>query len=137
MKLSDELLTSFSHVPSNQYFGFQLVSRTEKEAVLSMEVRQEHLQETGVVHGGILSSLADSAAVYTFFPDLKDGQTMISIEFKINFLRPGLKDHGPLMARATVIKRGRKIGLCDVEVTQSGDLVAKGSFTYLFYDSDS
>jgi acyl-coenzyme A thioesterase PaaI-like protein len=40
---------------------------------------------------------------------------------------------GPLAARATVVKRGQTIGLCDVDVSQGGELVAKGLFTYILF----
>ena len=137
MSIPKELLAAFSQVSVNRFFGFRLLERSAGEAVLSMEIRQEHLQEGGVVHGGIVSALADTAAVYPFFPDLEGGRTMTSIEFKINFVRPVLPERGDLQARSRVIKRGRRIGLCDVEVTQSGVLVAKGSFTYLFSGGSS
>ncbi len=62
---------------------------------------------------------------------------MTSIEFKVNFLKPGLEDGGALAARATRIQRGRTIGLCDVEVRQADRLLMKGSFTYLFFKREA
>jgi acyl-coenzyme A thioesterase PaaI-like protein len=58
---------------------------------------------------------------------------MTSIEFKLNFLSPALGDGGTLTARSQVVRKGKKVGVCDVEVTQGERLVAKGLFTYLFY----
>ena len=99
-----------------------------------MEIRQEQLQEEGVLHGGLISAIADSAAVYAFYPDLEAARTMTSIEFKLNFLNPALPGKGSVIAQSKVLKRGRRVGVCEVEVTQSGKLIAKGIFTYLFYD---
>lgn len=127
-------MEDFYSVPVNRLFGYKLVSRSSKESVISMEVRSEFLQEEGLVQGGILSAMADTAAVYTFYPDLEKSETMTSIEFKVNFLRPATPGGGHLIARAKVVQRGRKIGVCDVEVTQSDVVVLKGLFTYLFYD---
>jgi acyl-CoA thioesterase len=132
MTSSKEFLNSFSRVPVNRHFRYELISRSSEAAVISMEVLPDYLQEEGFVQGGIISAVADTAAVYTFYPDLDDNQTMTSIEFKMNFLRPALMDHGPLLASSKVIKRGRNVGLCDVEVTQEEKLCAKGSFTYMF-----
>ncbi len=97
-----------------------------------MDARPEYTQEAGVVQGGILSAIADTAAVYAFLPDLDDDQIMTSIEFKMNFLRPVEPEGEPIVARSKVIKRGRTVGVCDVAVSQSDNLVVKGLFTYMF-----
>jgi uncharacterized protein (TIGR00369 family) len=124
----------FSDVTVNRHFGFELVSRTGEEATVSMTRLEEFVQEYGVVHGGVVSTLADTAAVYVFHPDLGAGRGMTSIEYKLNFLRPVLPDRGVLTARARVVQRGKRVGLCDVDVYQSNQLVAKGLFTYMFYE---
>lgn len=129
-------IEKFYNVPVNKFFRYELISRTQNEAVLSMEARGEFLQEEGLVQGGILSAIADTAAVYTFFPDLASNETMTSIEFKVNFLRPAAPGLGPLVARARVVQRGKKVGICDVEVSQSEKPVLKGLFTYLFYERE-
>ena len=129
-----EINEAFSRVPVNRHLGFRLVSHSPEEAVLEMEVRTNLMQETGVVHGGRVSALADTAAVYTLHPYLSDDQSMASIEFKMNFLRPVSVDRGPLVARSKALRRGRKVGVCEVELTQDNVLVAKGLFTYLFFE---
>ncbi len=127
----------FSQVPANRYLGFRLVTHSPQEAVVEMKVSPDHVQETDVVHGGLLSALADTAAVYVFLPYLADDQTMASVEFKLNFLRPATAGRGPLAAHATLLRRGRKIGVCEVEVTQADVVVAKGLFTYLFSEKSA
>jgi uncharacterized protein (TIGR00369 family) len=122
----------FSQVPANRYLGFRLISHSAQEAVVEMKASPDQVQETGVVHGGLLGALADTAAVYVFYPHLADDQSMASIEFKLNFLRPATVDRGPLTAHATLVRRGRNVGVCDVELTQANVVVAKGLFTYLF-----
>jgi len=124
----------FSAVPVNRFFRYELVSRSDREATVRMQPREEFLQEEGRVQGGILSALADTAAVYVFFPDLPEEKRMTSVEFKVNFLGAALPGNGPLVARATVVRRGRRIGVCDVEVSQGRRVILKGLFTYLFYD---
>jgi uncharacterized protein (TIGR00369 family) len=90
-----------------------------------------YVQEKGVIHGGIITTLADTAAVYAINPDLPPGKTMTSIELKVNFLRPAAADGSPLLARADVIKRGQRVAVCRVDVLQSEKAVATGIFTYL------
>ena len=132
MTVSDDVTARFVSIPANRHFGFKLVSHSADEAVVSMEVAREYEQESGVVHGGLVSAVADTAAVYVFYPYLPSDQTMAAIEFKINFVRPANVDQDHLIARARVLHRGRKIGVCEVEVVQADVMVAKGLFTYLF-----
>ena len=99
------IFTAFSHVTVNRHFGFELVSRTREDATVSMTGLQNFVQEYGVIHGGVVSTLADTAAVYTFHPDLGADRGMTSIEYKMNFLRPVLPDRGKVTAHARVVRR--------------------------------
>jgi uncharacterized protein (TIGR00369 family) len=134
MASDHEAIARFLDVPVNNFFRYKLISRSSEQAVVSMEAREEFLQEEGVVQGGILSAIADTAAVYVFYPDLGENEIMTSIEFKVNFLRPALPGRGPLVAKASVVHRGKKVGICDVEVSQSEAVVLRGLFTYMFYE---
>ena len=79
-------------------------------------------------------SWGHTAAVYALRPGLPSGHIMTSIEFKLNFLSPARADKGTLVARARVVRQGRRVGVCDVDVEQAGVVVAKGLFTYLFLE---
>jgi uncharacterized protein (TIGR00369 family) len=129
-----EIAAFFGAIPVNRFLGFTLVACGEGGAEVALPVRAEYLQEGGVVHGGILSALADTAAVYALVPGLSAGRAMTSIEFKMNFLRPALPGRGDLAARSRVVQQGRTVGVCQVEVVQAGRPVALGTFTYLFFD---
>lgn len=135
MSEQDPIYRKFRQVPVNRRLQFELLEVSSEKASVRMEIIPEYVQETGVVHGGLISALADTAAVYCFWPKLGKDRKMASIEFKVNFLRPAVFDSGPLEAHAKVIREGQTIGLCDVEVVQQGRMVAKGMFTYLFFDS--
>lgn len=127
------IAATFAAVPLNRWLGYRLVEHGPTGARVAMAPRPECLQETGVVQGGILTAVADTAAVYALWPELPAGTRMTSIELKLNFLRPALPDAGDLEAVATVVQRGRKVGVCDVAVEQGGRRVAVGLFTYLFW----
>ena len=88
-------------------------------------------QEYGVIHGGLLATLADTAAVYALHPFLAAGERMTSIEFKVNFLAAALADRGEVVATSSVVKRGRTIAVASVDVRQGEQLVATGLFTYI------
>lgn len=123
--------TELAKVPINGQLQFELIECGEGAAEISMPVQPWFEQEGGVIHGGIITSLADTTAVYGIHPFLKAGEAMTSIELKINFVRPGRLSGGNLIAKSTTVRRGGTIALCDVEVSQNASLIAKGLFTYL------
>ena len=134
MSVSDRAQTTPAEGPAHRLLGLEFVSRSAEHGELRMPVRPEHLQVEGVVHGGLITTLADQAAVTCLHAEMAPDQTMTSIELKVSFLRPALLGAGDLVARADVIKRGRSVALCRVEVTQGEKAVARGLFTYLFSD---
>lgn len=129
--MSDAARTPFDDVPINRHLGFRLVSRSDAEAVVELDVSPELLQEYGVVHGGILAALADTAAVYLLHPALTAEQSMTSIEFKVNFLAAARPGEHVLRAHAGLVRKGRRIALCEARVVQGETEVLRGLFTYL------
>jgi len=123
----------FGRVPVNRHFGFSLLTLRRGAAEVAMPLKRSFCQEEGVVHGGVLTTLADTAAVYTVYPFLAEGETMSSIEFKLNFLRPVFIDDGSVTAKAKLVRRGKRVALVAVDVFQARRLVATGLFTYLVY----
>jgi uncharacterized protein (TIGR00369 family) len=119
-------------VPINRFFGMTLVACRRTSAEITLPMRAAYLQEEGIVHGGIVTALADTAAVYSLLPGLPQALAMTGIEFKMNFLEPVMPGRGPLTALARAVRRGRTIGLSQVKVSQQDRLVALGTFTYLF-----
>ena len=125
-------MLGFYDTPFNRRMQFDLIGRTDRSASVVVRVDDWFLQETGVVHGGIITALADTAAVYALNSELSASESMTGLELKINFLRPATGGGGPITACATAVRRGRTIGVCDVEVWQEERLIAKGLFTYLY-----
>jgi uncharacterized protein (TIGR00369 family) len=121
----------FAAVPVNRFLGFELESHDGRTARVSFRPRDEHAQEYGVVHGGIISALADTAAVYTIHPALTAAERMTSIEFKINFLAGATADRGRVVAEARLVRKGRTVAVVQVDVRQGDTHVATGIFTYI------
>lgn len=124
-------------MPLVEVLGMREVEPDESGATgLAMEPREDLLQSESVIHGGILSTLADTAAAWAVLRDQPRGETLTSVEFKLNFLRPARLDGGELLARGRVVRRGSRIAVIDGEVVQGGEAVARGLFTYLVLDAD-
>ena len=114
---------------SGRLFGFQLEVAEPGRAVVLLRVRSKHRQVHGVVHGGILAALADTAAGVACYMLLPRGTRLATIEMKINYLEPVEK--GTILAEARVLRKGRTTAVaeCDVRET-TGLLVAKALLTF-------
>ena len=121
----------FSRTAVNRFLGMRLVLHTPERVEVQMAARPEMGQEYGIVQGGILSALADTAAVYLLLPGAMDQGNVNGVEFKMNFIRPVITDGSDLTAVATPVKIGRRVAVCSVDVWQGDRLVARGTFTDL------
>jgi len=71
-------------------------------------------QQHGFFHAGAVATIADTAggyAAYTLFPA---GTSVLTAEFKLNFVAPAQGTR--LLARGRVVKPGRTLTTCDMEV---------------------
>lgn len=127
----DEMQRVFAGIPANERLGLRLVDASDGSAVVAMAADERYRQEAGVVHGGVIGAVADTAAAYALIGGIRPGEQMIGVEYKINFLRSAVPGGEDLIANARVRKRGRTISVCDVDVTQAAEVVATGVFTYV------
>ena len=94
--------------------GLRLVSLERGLAESKLEITGAHAQQDGFVHAGVMATMADHTAGYAAFSVVADDIRILTLEFKINFLRPATGDH--LICRARVVKEGKKIVVADSEV---------------------
>jgi uncharacterized protein (TIGR00369 family) len=104
--------------------GGQLVSIGEGEAVFRCRPDESFLNPLGLVHGGLLCALLDSAmgiAVQTTQPA---GRGYATIELKVSFLKPVPHDGSEVEARGRVLRVGRRIAYAEAHAYDSnGTLV--------------
>ena len=67
--------------------GLHAEDAGEGFAVISCEKREDLLQQTGMMHGGVTGAVCEAACGYAALTVLPDGQSLIGVEYKINFLR--------------------------------------------------
>jgi uncharacterized protein (TIGR00369 family) len=122
--------------PFTQLLGIDLFDAGDGTFRMSMSPQECHYNPMGCVHGGILATLLDSVmsgAVHTCLPA---GRAYLTIEFKVNFLRPVFEQSGEIMAEGQVASRGHQIATADGRIVDSlGELCATGSATCLVFDS--
>jgi len=112
------IAASFAQQGFLSHIGATLQEVTPGRCVIACPFRAELTQQHGVFHGGLLTTLADTAAGYAAMSLLPPGGEVMSIEFKINFLRPGAG--AVALARGEVLRPGRTIttGRADVLMRQ-------------------
>src|SRR3989442_3106593 len=90
------------------------ISKLERGLVeISAVNRPDLQQQDGFVHAGVLVTLADSAGGYAALTLLPSGSRVLSVEVKLNFLRPAIGSM--IRGRGRVKKIGRTIAVCELE----------------------
>ena len=133
MRLIREKFES-NHFPCS--LGIELDSIEPGRARLSLDVKQKHLQLAGIMHGGAIATLIDTAVAFAIVGASEPGARFTTIEMKVNYLSP-IRE-GRVTADATLIRDGRRIVVADCDVHDSGGkLAAKGLLTYMRLDERS
>ncbi|MGD0402480.1 MAG: PaaI family thioesterase [Candidatus Acidiferrales bacterium] len=109
--------------------GFIIDKAERGKVTIRMPVEEFHKQVYGVVHGGVLAALADTAGGLATYMDCPRGTRVATVEMKINFLEA--VEAGTVFAEAEVVRRGRHIAVVDCDVRDDrGRLVAKALMTF-------
>lgn len=99
---------------------------------------ESHYNPIGVVHGGLVCTLLDSALGCAVHTTLPAGTGYTSIEIKTSFLRPVSAGSGPLTCTGRVIKPGRRVAFAEGEVVDAdGRTVATASGSVLVFPLDT
>lgn len=123
--------------PIAQTLGFTLTRIAEGEAWFSCEPHESHYNPIGVVHGGLVCTLLDSALGCAGHTLLPAGAGYTSIEIKVSYLRAVSPASGTLLAHGWVTKPGRRVMFVDGDVRDAtGKLVATASGSCLVMGPD-
>jgi uncharacterized protein (TIGR00369 family) len=131
-----ELEELIKKIPFLEHIKVEKVSIKEGYCEIWMPISYIHFQQNGFVHAGVQSTLADHACGVAAATIAPEGKTILSIEFKMNMLRPAVGDH--LIAIAKIIKAGKTIVVTEAEVfTTKGNerkMVSKMQATMMVVD---
>jgi acyl-CoA thioesterase len=117
-------------VPYARLLGIELEKVALGEATLTLAIRPELSQNHGVVHGGAIASLIDTATAVAILTLLEPDERVTTVDLTISYLRPALE--GQLRATARVLRQGRRLLTVSAEVTDtSGTLLATALSTYI------
>ena len=124
------LREAINRVPYAQLLGIDFEDATHGAASLSMHPRPELERFGGIMHGGALASLADSASAFAVLSTLDGGEQTVTVDLTLHYLRPATE--GKLTAHARVLRAGRRLATVSIEISdESGALVLTALTTYL------
>ncbi|MCR9212656.1 MAG: PaaI family thioesterase [Proteobacteria bacterium] len=109
-----------SEQPFSVLVGSKMQSLEEGQVELVLDLRKEHMQQHGFAHGGVVSYLADNTLTFAGGTVLGDS---VTLEYKINFVRPAIGER--LIARARVTSGGRSQAVCQCDIFAVKDGVEK------------
>ncbi len=97
---------------------------------IELTVDERHLQPFGIVHGGVLAALIDTATFWAGFVRLPEDAGLVNVDLKLNYLKSVVR--GRLRAEGRCLRAGRQIGYAESGVyDDSGELVAHGTSTLM------
>ena len=107
----------------------------EGSVTFYLEPQEFHYNPLGSVHGGVLSTLLDTAAACSVHSTLPAGVGYTSMDLNVKFLRPVTIASGRLTCTGTVLQRGRRTALAEAKLLDAqGRLVAHATSSCLLFD---
>lgn len=121
---------AFASVPYARLLGLELGEISRGAVSIHLEVRDDLRQNQGIVHGGAVASLIDTAAAFAVLTQLDINERVTTTDLTIHYLRPA--SSGRLTARARIVRGGRRLFVLSVEVTNEQQvLVATAVTSYI------
>ena len=111
----EELERIFESAPFVADLGIRLVTIESGMCETQLDVGPRHLQQNGFVHAGVQASLADHTAGGAAATLVEPGQIILTVEFKINLLRPAKGKR--LTCQSKVLKPGSQLIIVESEIS--------------------
>jgi uncharacterized protein (TIGR00369 family) len=101
---------------------------------VGLDPEHRHYNPLGTVHGGVLSTLLDTAAACSVHSTLEPGERYTSLDLTVKFLRPVTVESGRLRAVGRVVQRGRRTALAEAQLYDASDrLVAHATSSCMIF----
>ena len=114
--------------------GFRLAAVSKGYALFTMTPAFRHYNPIGTVHGGVASTLLDSCMSCALQTNLEAGLGYITLELKVNLVRPITEATGPIRAEGRTLHVGRRSGTAEGKILDANaTLLAHGTTTCLVF----
>ncbi len=103
-----------STTPFNEWFGMRCVERGDGKAVYELQVTPDLLNKRGVAHGGVVTSLLDTALGSAVVSAIGAEEWCATLELSVQFREPVRT--GRIVGRGRMVKRGRRAAFAEGEI---------------------
>lgn len=111
-----------------EHVGLQIAEHRPGHSRCALKLEPHHLNSAGLVHGGVLFTLADTGMGAALYAALQPDQWCATVEIKINYFRPVRQ--GEIECVSTVVHQGRTMANTEAELFAGGELVGKANGTF-------
>jgi acyl-CoA thioesterase len=124
------LRDAFGQVHYARLLNLEFVTAVRGAATVALEMREELTRMGGILHGGALASLIDTASAFAALSTLEASARTVTVDLTIHYLRP--VSAGRVEAQARVLRAGQRVITVAIDVSNSdGKAVATALTTYL------
>ena len=121
--------------PAAELVGFAPSYVMPGRVVFAYEPREEHYNTLGAVHGGILTTVLDTAMGCAIHSKLDAGAAPVTIELKTSFVHPVTLASGILRAEGVVVHPGSRVATAEARLEgEDGTLYAHASSTWMIFE---
>jgi uncharacterized protein (TIGR00369 family) len=132
----EELRDRLAASPFHTRAGMEVVEASPGEVTVAMVVEDRHVNLQGVVHGGMLAILADTACGLSIRSAMEPGRLHVTADLDIHFLAPARP--GTLYGRGTAVKIGRSLAFAEASIEDAaGTLLAKAQSRFSVRGTES
>ena len=107
--------------------GANITVITSGRVEAELPLQQQHQQQRGFAHGGLVATMADLVAGFAAVTLIPDNYGLVTADLRVSYLHPGVGQK--LKAIGWVLKAGRRLHFCEAEVWCDELLIAKASAT--------
>jgi uncharacterized protein (TIGR00369 family) len=126
----NKLIEKVNTSPFPSHLRMKLISISLDQATVKLETGRCHLQPFGIVHGGVMATLVDTATFWSVFLRLPEDAGLVNIDLKLNYLKSIAS--GVMTAEGRCIRAGRSINYAEASVKDNkGNLIAHGTSTLM------
>jgi uncharacterized protein (TIGR00369 family) len=116
--------------PFHRWAGLELVSVGEGEAELRLDLQPHHFNPQGIVHGGIITAVADTSIGLALRSKLRPGLTHRTAQLNVHFLAK--VEGGVIVGRGSALHLGQRMGYGEANVLDGeGRLIARATGTFI------
>jgi acyl-CoA thioesterase len=117
--------------PFGDLIGLQFTKCEAGQSRCTLKVEPRLLNPHGVVHGGVMYSMADTGMGGAMYSVMEKDELCATIEIKIVYFKAAKE--GTLVCDTKIISRGKRIAALESEITSDGRLAAKANGTFSIF----